>query len=489
MKKKWICRILLAALLLTGCSNSTPKETETVVPETTVSEQEETLFIPDDLPDSLDFEGKKVGVSIGNYNNAYWADLYSESTNGNRMNDAVYSVITGVEERLNVDLNYSSEDFVYDELGAYKTKILGNIMAGDDSIGLIIGLVNFAGNIQNSEAFLNLADTPYIDIEKPWYNHTIIENMPNDNIYFLSGSFALTNIKYCFGMYFNNTLMQTMNITEDPYALVDAGKWTLDTMNNLVTNTYADLDGNGEAGLEDRYGLSFGGITYSIGFMSALEVKMFEKVDNGYQYTYGSERAAAAVQKLCSIVHENPSVYPAKWNDDPSHMSGVGGTFISRIFVEGRSLFTCDTLANAPAILADIDFEYGLLPYPKWDESQNQYKTQLQRSGYALIPSTADPEVSSAVLEALSSASYRTLIPEYFEETLKTRYSPDNNASRMYDLIYSGVVYDPGVIFEELLGDPNGEFYMAVFNNDTNWASKSAAMEERLQNLIDSLLE
>jgi len=401
----------------------------------------------------------------------------------------VYSVIQEVEERLNVNLEYTAENFVYDGIGAYKKKILGNIMAGDTSTDLIIGAISFAGSMQDGEYFMNLAETPYIDLEKPWYNHTIVENMPTDYIYFLSGNFALTNIKYSYGVYFNQTLMQSLDITEDLYALVDDGKWTLDTMTELLKDTYVDLDGDGKASVDDQYGLSFGSVTYALGFMSAFEVNVFEKEGDSYIYTYGSERAVSAIEKLCALVNSNPSVYPGKWEGDASHLPGAGGTYISKIFAEGRSLFTCDTLNNAPAILADIDFAYGLLPYPKWDENQDKYLNRVQRSGYALIPTTSDAEVSSAVLEALSSASYRILVPEYFEETLKTRYSQDSNVSRMYDLIYSGVVYDPGEIFSDLLGTPSGEFYLAIFNNKPNWASKATSMENKLQALMDSMFE
>lgn len=70
----------------------------------------------------------------------------------------------------------------------------------------------------------------------------------------------------------------------------------------------------------------------------------------------------------------------------------------------------------------------------------------MQRRCYALIPSsTFKVDEASAVLEALSSESYRYLVPEYCEVILKTRYAQDSDVARMFDLITDSVVEDMGV--------------------------------------------
>ena len=84
----------------------------------------------------------------------------------------------------------------------------------------------------------------------------------------------------------------------------------------------------------------------------------------------------------------------------------------------------------------------------------------LQRSCYALIPVTVeDKDAAGAVLEALSSESYRTLVPEYCEVSLKTRYSQDDDVSRMFDLVINSMVYDPGEIFSGQRGSPSGDHW------------------------------
>ena len=114
----------------------------------------------------------------------------------------------------------------------------------------------------------------------------------------------------------------------------------------------------------------------------------------------------------------------------------------------------------------------------------------LQRSCYALIPVTVeDKDAAGAVLEALSSESYRTLVPEYCEVSLKTRYSQDDDVSRMFDLVINSIVYDPGEIFSGQLGSPSSDFRSAILDNKPNWASAIAKKKDSLIEKMNKITE
>ena len=171
-------------------------------------------------------------------------------------------------------------------------------------------------------------------------------------------------------------------------------------------------------------------------------------------------------------------------------MSSGGGNYINRAFMEGRAVFTCSLVADAAAIVPSIDFSYGILPYPKWNEEQDDYYNSLQRNCYMLIPSIVkDPNMVSAVMEALASESYRSLLPEYCEVTLKTRYSQDDDVSRMFDLIGSSVSFDAGELYSSLLESPTAKFRENIVNNMPNWASFAETMRNRLEKQISQLYE
>ncbi len=220
---------------------------------------------------------------------------------------------------------------------------------------------------------------------------------------------------------------------------------------------------------------------------------MFKRTADGFEFTYDNERALEVTDKCWRLLNENADVLRAKANNDsfPDYqISTGGGNYASKVFVEGRSLFSFGLVADAATIVPSVDFDYGILPYPKWDESQEDYQQMLQRNCYAMIPTTvANADAAGAVLEALSSESYRSLVPEYCEISLKTRYSQDDDVSRMFDLLINSIVYDPGEIYASLLGTPSGLFKTAVEDESSNWASTIAASKNELVTKMESILK
>ncbi len=89
-----------------------------------------------------------------------------------------------------------------------------------------------------------------------------------------------------------------------------------------------------------------------------------------------------------------------------------------------------------------------------------------------------DHAKSGALLEAVASETYRSVVPEYCEVTLKVRYSPDDNVSRMFDIVKDNIVYDPGEIFNDLLDYPSA-IIRACMMDGGSWATTVARDEER----------
>lgn len=495
MNNRKIALLLLASLLVTtavSCGGESGQNAVTTPNQNTgtTSPEETSPFVKDDLPDDLDLGGKEVKLFIGDYNNAYIDDMYSSEETGNRLSDAVYKTISTVEERLKVSLAYDYETYGWGDMSAFEGKITAGIMAGDNSFDILFNVMNFTSQMLDGEYFIDLSQTKYIDLDKPWYNQTVRDNMASDYIHFVSGQFSLANVKNVFCIYYNNDLYETLQKTDDLYSLVDEGKWTLDKMTEIIKDTYADLNGDTTADANDRYGITFGDMNKYLGFLKAFGGSMFVKTSDGFDFTYDSERVNDMIAKLCSLINDNENVLPGKHNaDNPEFMiSTGGGNYASKNFVEGNSLFSFGLIADASTIVPTIDFSYGLLPYPKWDEAQSDYQNVLQRNCYALIPTTVeDADAASAVLEALSSESYRSLVPEYCEVSLKVRYSQDDNVSRMFDLIINSIVYDPGEIYANLLGTPSGLVKTVIGANNPNWASYIAEQKTALVTKMEEI--
>ena len=496
--KKLTASLLLISLLasLASCGQQdggTPTTTPSDASSDTTAEETTSQFVPDDLPSDLDLGGKTVGIMIGDYFNAFLDDLYSPEETGNRLSDAVYRTSKKVQERLNVVLEYNYQTYAWSEMAGFQSKIISGILAGDTGFDILFDVQNYSAQMQEGEYFANFADIGNISLEKPWYNQTVLENMPDDYIYFLSGQFSLANVKSAFAMYYNADLYSSLGLNEDLYALVDDGKWTIDKLDELTKNTYSDLNGDTKADASDRYGITFGDVNKYMGFIKSCGIDIFKKTSSGYEFTYDNEHASEVVSRLCALISDNENTQVAFGNDDthPEYqISTGGGNYASKIFTDGRALFSFGLIADAATIVPSIDFSYGLLPYPKWDENQAEYATMLQRTCYAMMPVTVeDKDAAGAVLEALSSESYRTLVPEYCEVSLKTRYSQDDDVSRMFDLVINSIVYDPGEIFASLLGTPSGAIKGAIIDNKPNWASNMAKEKTALIEKMNQITE
>lgn len=497
MMKKMTAVLLVTALLMTallacGKADGTQSGTTASAPEASATEPGAEVtaaataespydangYLKDSLPEDIDLGGATVNVYIADYNSAYAVDMYADQLTGDRLKDTVYGVTNSVEERLHVDLEYRAKQFVWADFTNFQAEVCNEILSGTPSFDLLFGVHHYAAQMVSNSYFVDLSKTPHVDLTKPWYNQTILDTvMPTDYISFVAGSFSLVNIKSAFAMYYNADLYASLGHTEDLIETVKAGQWTREKLETLIADSYADLDGDNEADSTDRYGLTFGDWNKYCCFPAAFDIEIVGRdEEDNFVCRFDSERAVDAVAFLCSLIHDNPATLPALSSGaggaDAYMVDSGGGNRVSKPFMDGNAVFTFSLVGDAATISPNVSFNFGILPTPKWDESQESYQTSLQRSCYALIPTTVTNEAAAgAVLEAIASETYRTLVPEYCEVMLKTRYSNSQDVSDMYTLILDSIIFDPGVEYSQIIGAPTDTFRAALTNNAPNWAS------------------
>jgi hypothetical protein len=84
-----------------------------------------------------------------------------------------------------------------------------------------------------------------------------------------------------------------------------------------------------------------------------------------------------------------------------------------------------------------MESDYGIVPQPKYDESQEEYKSYL---GFTIpilyIPANvSDPERTGTIMEACSTASYDHVTPKMFEIVTKLKNVRDEDSSEMIEVI------------------------------------------------------
>ena len=170
------------------------------------------------------------------------------------------------------------------------------------------------------------------------------------------------------------------------------------------------------------------------------------------------------------------------------------------MFVSGRGLFYNTTSSSISILKArgdDVDFEFGVLPIPKYDENQTRYCNTVNRYQSSVIgipvSNTENREATCVLLQALGYHS-EDVTDAYYQQTLQLQALTDNNDADMLDLIYSSRFYDIGAMFEwgnsALIN-----FYGSLINNTSSneiasrWDSIAASVETGMQQTIDAYKE
>ena len=138
-----------------------------------------------------------------------------------------------------------------------------------------------------------------------------------------------------------------------------------------------------------------------------------------------------------------------------------------------------------------MEDDYGILPYPKFDESQEKYMSGAMDNYTVLgIPITvSDPEMASIITEALNAESYKQLFPAYYDTALKVKYMRDEESIEMLDIIMNGRNFDMCVLFSSDLGQVTFMFRSLVAAKSTDFVSSFEKVKDGVQTRLSKIIE
>jgi len=488
MKRKISLTMALILLLtsITSCGSTveeTAAETETQIVET----ESETLFQPDNLPADLDFAGKEIHTF--GWEEIALIEFFAEEMNGDVVNDAIFQRNQTVEERLNVHLTFTLAPGNNANHREWANTVINNTMAGDGANDIVAGYSMAPTILAYNRVLVDLMTLDYIDFEMPWWPDSLQkEAVCGGKLYFCSGDISTNMISMLYCMFFNKTVATNHGL-EDFYSLVREGTWTLDKMIELASGCYVDLNGDGTKDPGDAYGYVVQPV-YIDPFFFASGLRTTTLNENGLPVLspeFSGERTQELLVKLVEM-----------FKTDPMFLSGYtveGYDHVRNAFMEDRALFFDTEISYATNYLRDSEASYGILPIPKYEETQKEYST-IMSFPYTLygIPADAkDPDISAAVMECMASESYRTVSPALFEIALKVKFSQDTESAEMYDIIRSSATFDFGRIFCTNLDSLTFSMFRdSVNGGNTNWMStfqsKKNTLESKLAAVVEALV-
>ncbi len=482
---KQVALLLVLAMLagmVTACGSDTKVQTDPDMTETTettdTTQTEDTLYELDDLPSDLNFGGATV-TTLGREGLSA-IEFFAEEMNGELVNDAIYQRNLNVEDRLGVKLEYVMKPGTYNDMAEWMGAVTSSVQAGDKAYDMVAGYSMATASLAVQHALMELNTLEYLNFDKPWWPDSLLtEATCGGKLYVCSGDISTYMIYYMYGIYFNKDMITDYGL-EDPYELVFDGTWTLDKMLEMSTGIYQDLNGNGKKDGEDQFGYD----CYNV-FVDSLYFGVglwtTDKAEGDIPVLcaeFGGEKAHWLLETITEFMNTNDGLRTKDGEQDVN----------TRMFKEGRSLFSSNEFQYAALQLRDTEIGYGILPVPKYDADQKGYRTVMSfpYSLYAIPVDVKDASMAAAVMEALASESYRTVTPALFETGMKVKYAQDDETSQVFDIIRSSAVFDFGRMFAKDMEWLTYSLFRYAPNS--NWMSTYAKSEAKMETLLDTIV-
>lgn len=439
MKKLLIAllALLMCLSVFAGCADNTndtdagenEQTQDTVAPEETVNMN----YVPE-LNDSVSTKGKTLKLLI---NNGFWAadDVWMEEDSDDAVASAIYQ------------RNHTVMDtYGFDIQPTLSTTVNADIKMADKSGSTDYDVAIFccyeACPTASEGIFLDLTTVENLNLKKHYWDQDMYADLSIDGkLFYITGDISTKAGAGTFLMIYNKNIAQSYDL-ENLYDLVREGKWTIDKLNQIVSeHGYVD-DGDGVLGVEDTFGMGIQIEAYLalyFGCGGRIVVKDNEDLP---VFELNTSKNLSILEKIYDLTCVDDKVIDSHlWLD----VTGTSQFASTLAFQEGRSLFIITNASNIAAF-REMDADFGILPCPKFDETQENYCSYVYHGAavYCIPRNCTDPAFVGFALEALAAESYKTVTPAYYEKTLYGQYQRDSDSYEMLDIAFRNRLWDLG---------------------------------------------
>ena len=423
------------------------------------------------LPEEdLDFGGEVLTILVRDLlaNSREW---YKESPE-DELDEAVAMRNEAVQDILNVVVKY--EMVPNAEFDSFAANFNGMIQDDVDSdmhyydiaanyayAGSYPSVRDYAANLNDKKTF------PYFDFTLPCWNQAMVKNTTlNGRLHYIAGDINLSMFDLAMVIWYNKTLYDAKKEPTDPENIqVHAleGKWTYDDLYTWTSRLYENSNGQDGKQPDDTWGFGTKRNSGDLGRPNPNDVipyawdLEFVVTNNDGTHSFnivGNEKAEAALVKFKNLI-----------TADGACPDSTVGNFAAGKYVFWSSVIYPDASENM--IIREMEDKYGLLPWPKYEASQENYGTTTQ-DYYNLITvldhswSTISTkgEAVSAYLQLATEESYTSVRGYYFNRVVKPKYfgTDDSegtvtNSIALFDIIVANIEYDYWTIYSPQLGD------------------------------------
>lgn len=415
------------------------------------------------------------------------------------LNDAIGDRTDVVEETLDVHIE---EVFVHDTGGrpggAMAQRIRQDGMAFTSEYHAVAPCLYDGAMLSQENVFLDLNSLAGLQIQAPWWDQVFNKEMTIDGkLYFTIGDIGTGNKSSTAALTWNKSLYERYNLTDKyngtPYDYVRKGTWTIDIATQMAKEFSVDLNHDNVIDYQDLVGWE-GQLDdmWSLFYGAGARIASSEGTASGYpELTMYSERNSNVMDKIQELVLDKKHYVSA--NDYFSVVQWP--SILTRDnFIAGNALFYNGSMST-PLELGNMEDDYGLLPIPKGDETQESYNSLVNpwTSTCFAVPkwlSAEDRVLVADVFNVMGAASANILAPVYLDQCLENMKSRDADTKDMIEnYILPGRSTDIGLVFrwgglDSMLHDMAVEASRGQFTS--TYQSKESAAQAALEETIEA---
>ena len=444
--KKTLALLLSAAILLplfASCGDK-PDATDSSA-ETTVQTEPAVTEDTPDVPDAAELQiGGDFNILVAG--NWAWNDYESDGTDGTVVDSAIFRRNKYMLDTYGVDVK--NEDIVEysTAMGSGKgyMRLYTGYMSGTNEFdAAMIGTYDVA-TLAYSSVLEDLHEVPYIDLSKDYWDQKANEDLTiGGRMFYTTGEISLSDNRSTNVLFFNKEMIKSYGL-DNPYELVRNDEWTFDKFASMVKTVGEDIDQNGEYDGNDCFGLLSANDDKLAMLAAARERIATIGEDGNIALTLYNERTVSIYDKYLALCGDYSHTF--NWQFD--YRTGKSGLVASNeervaMMNSNRALFYPHMMFYMD-YLRDIETDFGILPFPKFDETQEEYGHAVSawHSEFLCVPrGVADLSRTGLVLEVLAYQGKKLLTPAYYEKR-------DEESADMLDIIFATRVFDVGIYYD-----------------------------------------
>lgn len=476
---------LFLALTLTTTSLSCGGGTELPEDGSTQDITETTAAVIEEYPyyEGNDLGGKTIKVlNIAKTQYDMICCIQPDEILGETVNDAIFNRNAYVKNKLNFELEEENEPTLY-EMGSRLEKI---VMSDDDEYSVVYMPSYLTTSGLSNGYYTCLDELENLHLDEKWWDQLVLCDTSLFGKHYLASSAAhLMGYDGLWCMYFNESMMDDLGL-EYPYELVREGKWTLDRLSEYCAAA-ANLNGDESFSKTNRncvFGMSsfYNSVMKFVFGMGGNYIG--KDKDDAPVFEADSRHFMEVCEKLAGFFSRDGEYCAA--DDDRTPESAY-----TTLFREQRAFFLGGEVKNAQGF-RDLDWQFGVVPFPKYDETQETYRsTPLHQCAVFTIPvSSKNTEEAALVFDALSYESDAKVLDLYFGVMVEQKGLRNQDSIDMLNIIKECRSFDIGIslwLADNLRSAVEAKLAAGSTDIASVIAEKRQAVEANIEKLTENL--